>query len=81
MPSKIHSTAIIGNKSQLGVGLEVGPYVVIEDGAKIGDGSVIEAHAVIKQWARLDEGSRIGHFSVVGGDPQHLDFNAEKPSF
>ena len=81
MPSKIHSTAIIGNKSQLGAGLEVGPYVVIEDGAKIGDGSVIEAHAVIKQWARLDEGSRIGHFSVVGGDPQHLDFNAEKPSF
>jgi UDP-N-acetylglucosamine acyltransferase len=81
MPSSIHHTAIIGSKATLGNNVEVGPFAVIEDGASLGDGCVIESHAVIKKWAQIDRECRIGHFCVVGGNPQHLEFDIRKSSF
>ena len=81
MPSLIHSTALIGDNIILGKEVEVGPYVVIEDGASVGDQCVIESHAVIKKWAHIDMNCRIGNHSVLGGDPQHLEFDTEICSF
>ena len=35
----------------------------------------------MKKWARIGEKARIGHHSVLGGDPQHLDFDSSTESF
>ena len=81
MNSSLHSTAIVESQSSLGDGVSVGPYAVIEEGAVVGNGSIVEAHAIIKKWARIGENVRVGHFSVLGGDPQHSDFDCQTKSF
>ena len=81
MASSIHPSAIVDSKSILGNHVVIGPYAVVEEGALVGDGSEIESHAIVKKWARVGENVRVGHFSVVGGDPQHLGFDCKIPSF
>lgn len=49
----IHETAIIAASAQLGDGVAVGPYVVIEDNAVIGDNVTIGAGSVIGNGAQL----------------------------
>ena len=81
MSSLIHPTAVIESGANLGRDISVGPFAVIEKGAEIGDGVVLESHAVVKKWARIGDDVRVGHFCIVGGDPQHLDFDCEIESF
>ncbi|MFA7172701.1 MAG: UDP-3-O-(3-hydroxymyristoyl)glucosamine N-acyltransferase [Kiritimatiellia bacterium] len=45
----IHPSAIIDKSVKLGVGVHVGPYTVIEEGAAIGDHCIIEAQVLIGQ--------------------------------
>jgi UDP-N-acetylglucosamine acyltransferase len=76
----IHPTAIIDPESELGANVTVGAYSIIEAGVSVGDGSSIDSHAVLKKSATLGNDVRIGHFCVVGGDPQHLSFEPDTPS-
>ena len=78
---KIDSTAILGQGVVLGEGTVIGPYAVIEDGAVLGSHCNIQSHAVIKKHAVLGNGVEVGHFSVIGGDPQHLSFDRSLASF
>ena len=80
MADSIHSTAIIDSHAHLGDDVSVGPYAIVETGVTIGNGSSIESHAVIKKATLLGKGVRVGHFSVVGGDPQQLSFDSSTPS-
>ena len=77
---QIHPTAIIEAGAKFGKDLCVGPYAVIESGARIGKGCIIHSHAVIKKYTVLGDGVEVGHFTVVGGDPQHLSFDRSVPS-
>jgi len=43
----VHATALVAPTAQLGAGVTIGPYVVIEDGAVVGDNTVIQAHGFI----------------------------------
>ena len=72
----IHPTAIVDSSVELGNACVVGPYAMIESGAVIGDNCQIEAHAIIKKRAILGNDVRVGHFAVIGGDPQHLGFDS-----
>jgi UDP-N-acetylglucosamine acyltransferase len=78
---KIDPTAILGPNVVLGEGTVIGPYAVIEDGAVLGNHCHIQSHAVIKKHAVLGNGVEVGHFSVIGGDPQHLSFDRSLTSF
>ena len=71
----VDSTAIVGSGVVLGENTIVGPYAVIEEGAQLGNHCHIQSHAVIKKHAVLGDGVEVGHFSVIGGDPQHLAFD------
>jgi UDP-N-acetylglucosamine acyltransferase len=79
--NKIDATAILGPGVVLGEGTVIGPYAVIEDGAVLGSHCHIQSHAVIKKHAVLENGVEVGHFSVIGGDPQHLSFDRSLSSF
>ena len=78
--SLIHPTAIVEEGANIGTQVTVGAYAIIENGAKVGDGCHIYSHAVIKKYAVLGHGVEVGHFAVVGGDPQHLGFDRSLPS-
>jgi len=49
----IHHTAVIGRGARLGVGVSVGPYVTIGDGAQVGERVVIDAHVAIGAGVRI----------------------------
>ena len=55
----IHSTAVLGKGVELGGGITIGPYAVVEEGTVLGKGVRIGAHAV------LGAGCVVGEDSVI----------------
>lgn len=87
-PAAVHSTAVVAPDVELPSDVEVGPYAVIESGAKIGSGSRILAHAfvgrgttmgkecVIHPHATVYEGVVLGGRCVI-----HSGARVGKPGF
>ncbi|MFT5192914.1 MAG: UDP-N-acetylglucosamine acyltransferase [Verrucomicrobiales bacterium] len=73
----LHPTAIIDSKAQLGSGVTIGPFAIIEAGVAIGDDCVIAGHAQILGRVELGEGTRIGSGAIIGGLPQDTSFDPE----
>ncbi|MCC6963776.1 MAG: acyl-ACP--UDP-N-acetylglucosamine O-acyltransferase [candidate division Zixibacteria bacterium] len=76
--SRIHESAIVSSRAELGAGVTVGPYAVVEDDVVIGDGSSVGSHALIAAGARIGKEVHIHHGAVVGTVPQDLKFGGEK---
>ena len=75
---KIHQTAIVSNKAQIGEGVEIGAYSIIGDNVKIGNNTIIKSHVVIEGFTEIGEGNIIFPFAAIGQDPQDLKFAGEK---
>jgi UDP-N-acetylglucosamine acyltransferase len=78
MSSSIHSTAVIGSGAQIGEGVAIGPYTVIEEDVVIGDGTVIGPHVHIADGARIGSECRISTGAVLSTAPQDLKYSGEK---
>ncbi len=76
--TKIHPTAIVSNKAQVGAGVEVGPYSIIGDDVKIGAGTVVKSHVVIEGDTTIGKNNVIFPFATIGVIPQDLKFRGEK---
>ena len=74
----IHPTAIIDPKADLGEGVEVGPYTVIERGVVIGEGTKIGPHVVIREGTQIGKGCQIFQFASIGEAPQAFAYKGEK---
>jgi UDP-N-acetylglucosamine acyltransferase len=74
MSDLIHPTAYIAPGVELGAGVKVGAFAVIEGPSRIGSGCLIESHAVIRSHVRMGENNRIHPHAVIGGIPQDLGF-------
>jgi UDP-N-acetylglucosamine acyltransferase len=70
----IHPTSIISEKAQLGAGVTIGPFAVIEPDTVIGEGSEVRAHACIKRFTRLGPSNVIYEGAVLGGEPQDVSY-------
>jgi UDP-N-acetylglucosamine acyltransferase len=68
----IHPTAIVDPAAQLGVGVTIGPYCVIEANVEIGDRCQLAAHVCIHQDTVIGAENQIFVGAVLGGWPQHL---------
>ena len=77
---KIHETAIVSKKAQLGTDIEIGPYSIIGDKVIIGDRCVIQSHVVIEGDVQMGESNLIGHGAIIGGVPQFSGFKSETKS-
>jgi len=75
--SQVHSTALIGKEVQLGVGNEIGPNVVIEDGVKIGSHNIIRAGAYLCRGTEIGNHNDIHMGAVIGHSPQDLAYKGE----
>ncbi|HET6883058.1 MAG TPA: acyl-ACP--UDP-N-acetylglucosamine O-acyltransferase [Pirellulales bacterium] len=68
----IHPLAVIDPRAEIGRGVSIGPFCVIEAGSVIGDECVLESHVVVKQGTTLAPGNHVCEGAILGGLPQHL---------
>lgn len=77
----IHPTAVVSPQAELGEGVVIGAYALIEGDARIGAGTVIEPMARVHSGARIGANCTIGSFSTISGEPQDLHFDKSKKTF
>ena len=74
----IHASAIVDPKAELGEGVEVGPFCIIEAGTQIGAGSTLESNVIIKRGTSIGTNCRLMPHIILGGEPQDLKFKGEE---
>lgn len=74
----IHPTALVHPRAELGDGVEIGPYSIIEDDVIIGNNCKIQSHVYIDSGTRLEEGIKISKGAVLGTAPQDLKYKGER---
>ncbi|MDH5478498.1 MAG: acyl-ACP--UDP-N-acetylglucosamine O-acyltransferase [Nitrospinota bacterium] len=67
------SASYIHPDAEIEEGVEIGPFCHIGPHVKIGAGCVIKPYAML-DWTKLAPGCVIGAKSVIGGDPQFLNW-------
>jgi UDP-N-acetylglucosamine acyltransferase len=77
---RIHGTAIVDEKAQLGVDVEIGPFSIVGAEAVIGDRCLIQSHVVIEGSVQMGAGNFIGHGSIIGSAPQDFSFQTQTRS-
>jgi UDP-N-acetylglucosamine acyltransferase len=77
MSTLIDPRAIVSSRSDLGDGVCIGPYTIVEEGAVIGEGTTVAANALIARGARIGRNCIIHHGAVVGHTPQDLKYRNE----
>ena len=75
---KIHPTAIVDPRAQIGANVEVGPFSVIGAQTVIGERTVIQSHVAIEGEVLIGTGNFIGHGAIIGAPPQDLSFSPER---
>lgn len=79
--NKIHPTAIVSSKAEIGNDVLIGPYAVIYDDVVIGDNTEIGPHVVVYDGARIGNKVKIKHASSISHIPQDLKFGNEPSVF
>jgi len=62
----VHASALVDPSAQLGEGVAIGPFVVVEAGAHIAAGAVLGAHCVIGAGAAVGAGTRFAPHVTLG---------------
>lgn len=74
---EIHPTAVVSGRAELGAGVRVGAYAVIEEDVQLGEGCEVGAHAVVKRFTTLGARNRVSEHACLGGEPQDVKFKGE----
>ncbi|HYG11623.1 MAG TPA: acyl-ACP--UDP-N-acetylglucosamine O-acyltransferase, partial [Pyrinomonadaceae bacterium] len=74
---EIHPTAVVSPRAELGSGVRVGAYALIEEDVVIGEGCEVGAHAVVKRYTTLGARNRVFEHATLGGEPQDVKFRGE----
>jgi UDP-N-acetylglucosamine acyltransferase len=69
------SGALVSTSAIVGERCTFGPCSIVEAGAVLGDDCVLEPFSRVCGEARLGNGVRLGQGAVVGGAPQHRDWD------
>jgi UDP-N-acetylglucosamine acyltransferase len=77
----IHPTAVVDKKAELGSGVSVGPFSIIQGDVVIGEGTAIHSHVLIADGARIGKHCQIHHGAAVSTIPQDLKFGGESTLF
>lgn len=68
----IHPTAIVSPQAEIGHGVRIGPFCVVEADVHMGDGCVMAARSTVKSAVSLGSENHLGEGCVLGGFPQHI---------
>lgn len=77
MSARIHPTAIVDKKAEIGQDVEIGPWAYVGPHCVVGDGSVIHMRATLEEHVILGPKVTVGIGTVLGGKPQDLKFKGE----
>jgi UDP-N-acetylglucosamine acyltransferase len=77
----IHPTAVVDKKAELGPGVSVGPFAIIQGDVVIGEGTAVHSHVLIADGARIGKHCQIHHGAAVSTIPQDLKFGGESTLF
>lgn len=72
---RIHPTAIISSKAQIGQGVVVEPYAIIGDNIRIGDNTKVGAHVYLDGWTTIGKNCEIFPGAVIGTEPQDMKYD------
>ena len=72
MNPKIHPTAVVHSKAQIGDDCDIGPFCVIGEHVVLGPGCRLHSHVVIDGHTRLGRGNEIFPFASIGLQTQDL---------
>lgn len=78
METTIHPTAVVDATSQLGVGVDIGPFAIVGPGVTLGDRTRLHAGAQVQGPTRLGADNQIYSYACIGFDPQDLKFAGEE---
>ena len=77
MSSRIHPTAVVAAEALLADDVTVGPFAVVEAGARLGAGCVVGPHVHLIGSVEVGPGTRFHTGCVIGDAPQHTSYKGE----
>jgi UDP-N-acetylglucosamine acyltransferase len=78
LSGKIHPTAMIDSRAEIGTGVSIGPFAIIGPQVTVGDRCRIGPRATLQRNVRLAEDVSIGDGTILGGDPQDLKYDGQE---
>lgn len=76
--TEISPLAVVHPNARLGVGVQIDPFVVVEENTVIGDYTHLYQGSIIKSGARIGMHCQIHPYAVVANIPQDLKFRGEE---
>lgn len=80
MSARIHPTAVVDRRAEIGDEVEIGPYCVLKGPVRIGKGTRLLSHVVVHGATRIGEGNVVYPFAVLGGQAQIRKPGRDVPS-
>ncbi|NJD56999.1 MAG: acyl-ACP--UDP-N-acetylglucosamine O-acyltransferase [Nitrospirae bacterium] len=77
MKTKIHETALIDQKAEIGTGVEIGPYCIVKKGVRVGRNTRLISHVILEGDTEIGEGCTLHPFSCIGLPPQDMKYKGE----
>ncbi len=77
MSARIHPTAVIDARAEIGDGCEIGPYCVIGPDVEIGADSWLQHHVSVNGPTKIGRGNRFFAFGSIGQQTQDLKYAGE----
>ena len=74
----IHPTAVVSPAAELGDGVKIGPYCVVEGSSVIGAGTTLRAFVNVDDFVIIGENCRIFEYTAIGGEPQDHGYRGEE---
>jgi len=75
--TEIHPTAIVAPGAEIGKGVRIGPFCVIDEHVKLGDDSVLHSHVVLTGRTTIGARAEIFQFASIGSKPGDLKYKGE----
>ena len=75
MSAQVHSSAVVHPEAELGEGVVIGPFCLVEGPSKIGPRTVLRSHVVIGPHTELGEENVVYPHAALGLEPQDLKFS------
>jgi UDP-N-acetylglucosamine acyltransferase len=72
--SKIHPTAVVDSRAEIGAGCEIGPYCVVGGGVKLGEGGRLHSHVIADGLTTIGPRCEFFPFASVGLKTQDLKY-------
>lgn len=74
----IHPTALVDPGAELGQGVQVGPFAILEAGIQVGDRTEVHGHTQILRGTTLGSDNVIFPGAILGGIPQDRKYGGEE---